>query len=149
MTERLRILIQTPDYFQTLEIMEKTLSDKNEPKPAKRSTPRTDQISFSRSTSFGADRSLIHRDLRDLDHVCCIWYVRSRSYVHVLPRWDLYDLDLTYMFLWVGSIWSRDLTHTFARAWSVWSAWPAHVRLVRCIWYAISRSYIPGGICMI
>ena len=30
-TERLRILIHVSDYFQTLEIMEKTLSDKNEP----------------------------------------------------------------------------------------------------------------------
>ena len=31
MTERLRILIHTSKYFQTLEIMQKTLSDKNEP----------------------------------------------------------------------------------------------------------------------
>ena len=31
MTERLRILINISNYFQTLVIMEKTLSDKNEP----------------------------------------------------------------------------------------------------------------------
>ena len=31
MTERLRMLIHISNYFQTLEIMEKTLSDKNEP----------------------------------------------------------------------------------------------------------------------
>ena len=32
MTERLRILIHISNYFQTVDIMEKTLSDKNEPK---------------------------------------------------------------------------------------------------------------------
>ena len=31
-TERLRVLIHNSNYFQTLEIMEKMLSDKNEPK---------------------------------------------------------------------------------------------------------------------
>ena len=46
-------------------------------------TPRTHQIPFSESKSFGASRSLIYRDLRGLDHVWCRGSVRSRSYVHV------------------------------------------------------------------
>ena len=33
MTERLCVLIHISNYFQTLAIMEKALSDKNEPKP--------------------------------------------------------------------------------------------------------------------
>ena len=74
-------------------------------------TPRTDKIPFSGSRSFGADRSLVYSDLRDLDHVCRIGSVRFRSYVQ-----DLYDLDIMYMFLCVWDLYDLDLTHTFARA---------------------------------
>ena len=41
-------------------------------------------------------------DLRDLDHVFWVGSVRSSSYTHVFPGWDLYDLALTHMFFLDG-----------------------------------------------
>ena len=45
-------------------------------------TPRADQIPISGSKSFWLDRSLICRDLRELDRVSCVGSVRSSSYTH-------------------------------------------------------------------
>ena len=73
----------------------------------------------------GADRSLIYRDMRDLDHVRRIGSVRSRSYVHVclggiciiyflgvnVCMWYIYGIlavcgtgKTEYIYMWYGKL---------------------------------------------
>ena len=80
-TERLRILIHIPIFFQTLEFLGKTLSDKNEPKTQEKPKDKLKLVENTGANLYGQPTSFV----ASLDIIPGTWYVANLCARKVSP----------------------------------------------------------------